>query len=179
MDAGRYEEAIVAFEALGNYEDSTDKIKACKYNDAITLMDEGRYTEAITVFESLGGYKDSIDCIAECNAGIETNRLAKLDEEYYAAIALMDAGNYEAAITAFQELDGYKDSVAKTQQAYYTYGEKLLAQGKNASAAMAFGHARDYRDARQRSFELWNKIVHRQTIAAGREHTVASKRTEQ
>ena len=91
MDAGRYEEAIVAFEALGSYEDSTDKIKACKYNDAITLMDEGRYAEAITIFESLAGYKDSIDCIVECNAGIETSKLAKLDEEYYAAIALMDA----------------------------------------------------------------------------------------
>ncbi len=87
-----------------------------KYNNAVALMEAEQYEEAIAAFEALDGYKDCIDCIAECNAGIEKHRLAKLDEEYHAAIALMDAGKYEEAIAAFEALDGHKDSNSKIEE---------------------------------------------------------------
>ena len=110
MDAGKYTEAIVAFNELDGYKDSEDKIDECntaildgKYNDAIVLMDEGKYEEAIVAFEELNGYKDSDDKLNECTVII-------LDSKYNEAIALMDAGKYTEAIVAFNELDGYKDS---------------------------------------------------------------------
>ena len=77
MDAGKYTEAISAFEALDGYKDSATKITECntaildgKYNDAIALIDAGKYGEAILVFEALEGYKDSANKIEECNINI-------------------------------------------------------------------------------------------------------------
>ena len=70
MDAGKYTEAISAFEALDGYKDSANKITECnrnpaildgKYNDAIALMDAGNLDEAYSIFIELGDYKDAAD----------------------------------------------------------------------------------------------------------------------
>ena len=61
MDAGKYTEAISAFEALDGYKDSSTKITECNYNDAITLMDAGNIVEAFEALVALDGYKDSAD----------------------------------------------------------------------------------------------------------------------
>lgn len=68
MDAGKYTEAISAFEALDGYKDSATKITECntaildgKYNDAIILMDAGNIVEAYEALVALEGYKDSTD----------------------------------------------------------------------------------------------------------------------
>ena len=68
MDAGKYTEAISAFEALEGYKDSVTKITECntaildgKYNDAIDLMDAGNIIEAYEALVALDGYKDSAD----------------------------------------------------------------------------------------------------------------------
>jgi len=61
MDAGSYEKAIAAFEAMDGYKDSIALIDECKYRSALALMDAGNYEEAIFAFESMGGYKDSIE----------------------------------------------------------------------------------------------------------------------
>ena len=113
MDAGKYTEAISAFEALDGYKDSATKITECntaildgKYNDTIALMDAGKYTEAISAFEALDGYKDSATKITECNTAI-------LDGKYNDAITLMDAGKLDEAYSAFIELGDYKDASEK------------------------------------------------------------------
>ena len=66
MDAGRYTEAISAFEAMDGYKDSAYKINECntaildnKYNDALALMDAGKLDEAYSAFIELGDYKDA------------------------------------------------------------------------------------------------------------------------
>lgn len=68
MDAGKYTEAISAFEALDGYKDSSTKITECntaildgKYNDAIALMNAGNLDEAYGIFFELGNYKDAAD----------------------------------------------------------------------------------------------------------------------
>ena len=130
MDAGKYTEAISAFEALDGYKDSATKIAECntaildgKYNDAIALMDAGKYTEAISAFEALDGYKDSATKIAECNTAI-------LDGKYNDAIALMDAGNIVEAYEALVALEGYKDSTDKANSIYDKYKVEKLKVAK-------------------------------------------------
>ncbi len=68
MEAGKYEEALSAFEKLDGYKDSDNKITACntaildgKYNEAIALMEAGNVVEAYEAFIALNGYKDSAD----------------------------------------------------------------------------------------------------------------------
>jgi len=113
MDAGKYEEAIVAFKDLDGYKDSEDKISECetfilenKYQSAISLLNEEKYTQALSAFESLGGYKDSVEKASTCRTLI-------LEDKYQTALSLLNSKNYSEAITAFEELDGYKDSAAR------------------------------------------------------------------
>lgn len=124
MDAGMYEEAISAFNALGGYKDSAgqieiaqsalnEKARAKEYNDAVAMMSAEKYEDAIAAFEALGNYKDSIDMITACSTAI-------LDGKYNDAVALMEAGKFYEATTAFWELDGYKDS---SEKAYFCFDE--------------------------------------------------------
>ena len=57
----------------------------------------------------------------------------------------------------------------------YLQAEQLLAEGKLGEAAIAFGKLAAYADARARSFEIWDRIAFRDTIAAGSDHTVGLK----
>lgn len=47
----------------------------------------------------------------------------------------------------------------------YTAAEELVAEGKTAEAALAFGKLGDYADARERSLRLWHSLRKRRTIA--------------
>lgn len=66
FDAGRYSDAAVMYEALGNYRDSAAQIQRCqegmkeqRYQDAIAALESGDYTRAISEFSDLSGYQDS------------------------------------------------------------------------------------------------------------------------
>ena len=57
-ESGEYAEAAEMFEALGDYKDSADRVKACNYQGALELADAGKYQEALEIFLSLGDYED-------------------------------------------------------------------------------------------------------------------------
>ena len=68
MNNGKYIEAILAFEALVGYRDSSEKlieVKDILYDEALSLMNSGKYTEAIAAFEELNGYKSCEELITE------------------------------------------------------------------------------------------------------------------
>ena len=58
QQAGQYEKAITAFEALNGYSDSATQIKETKYLQAKALMSSGDYAGALAAFKSITGYKD-------------------------------------------------------------------------------------------------------------------------
>lgn len=70
MEAGQYEEAAEAFDALKGYKDSeaqsescrdiiTEQLNAESYSEAEALLEEEKYEEALEIFEALGDYQDS------------------------------------------------------------------------------------------------------------------------
>lgn len=74
MNAGQYEEAIEAFEAMDGYKDSDQKIEECetaildsKYENAVALMAAGKYDEAIAAFSEIQGYRDADELSIECS----------------------------------------------------------------------------------------------------------------
>lgn len=74
---------------------------------------------------------------------------------------------------ALQSTDQEETTVPTTaEEIAYAEAEQLLAGGETAKAAIAFGKLGDYRDARQRSFELWEG----DTVSAGTEHVAAVKK---
>ena len=99
--------------------------------------------------------------------------------EYSKAEKLLASGDYDGAIAAFEALGDYKDSDDMCSSAAhakaYAEAEKLLAQGQAAEAAVAFARIAEYEDARERSFELWDTMAGRKTLAAGWDHIVGLK----
>lgn len=65
------------------------------------------------------------------------------------------------------------DPVLSAEEAAYLEAEALLAEGKTAEAAIAFGKLAGYADARERSFALWNEVAVRHTIATTGCHSFA------
>lgn len=77
-------------------------------------------------------------------------------KDYNAAVALMDAGQYESAIDAFKALDGYKDSAEKIAQCEtgildneYAAALALMDEGKFEEAIAAFEKL-DYKDSAEK-----------------------------
>lgn len=129
MNAGQYEEAIAAFEAMEGYKDSSLQIENCntaimdgKYNDAVALMEVGQYEAAIAAFAALDGYKDSLTQIDSCNTAIS-------DAKYNDAVAMME-NDVMQAYEDLMALDGYKDSRQKANALCNQHKSAIL---KNAN----------------------------------------------
>ena len=69
-EAGGYEGAKAAFEALGEYEDSTEYAAKAgvvlNYGKAVELYAEENYAEAKALFEELGDYEKSGEYLSKC-----------------------------------------------------------------------------------------------------------------
>ena len=65
---------------------------------------------------------------------------------YRNAVALQQAGKYEEAVTAFEALNGYGDSVTQITETRYLQGKSLTNGGEYAKAADIFMSIRGYRD---------------------------------
>lgn len=175
MEAGMYDEAISAFEALDGYSDSKDMIAECQYRKALFLMESGNYQEAITAFTELGEYKDSGEKMEEC-------RLALLQAKYNEATELFDDGLYAEALAIFQTITNYQDSGEKIEaiktaitEKTYQAALKLKENGKYQEAFSAFMEIHSYKDSRKHLTELSSALNLSTNIDAGFRHTVALK----
>ena len=140
-------------------------IPAVNYSKAEKLLASGDYDGAIAAFTALGDYKDSADL--------------RNESVYAKATALLAAADYDGAIAAFAALGDYKDSDAMRVESAnakdYLQAETSLAVGDVEKAAILFGKAVNYQDARERALALWDTIAVRETLAAGSLHTVGLK----
>lgn len=67
------------------------------------------------------------------------------------------------------------EGIYDIQDNKYNEAESLIEEGKLGLAAISFWNLEDYRDARQRSIELWRIVANRKTLVAGGWHTVGVK----
>ena len=149
--AGNYEEAIAAYEKLGDYSDCQSRIAACRkqirlkadYEAAVALQQAGKYEEAIAAFEALGDYKDSKEQIKETN--------------YLKAKSLLEKKDYAGAAAIFITLKGYKDvdtllstdenlKAAAATAANYLKAKSLLEKKDYAGAYAIFITLKGYKD---------------------------------
>lgn len=160
MEAGKYTEAIAAFEEIDGHKDSREKIKACQaayelvlldgaYEDAVTLMNAGKYTEAIAAFEALGGHKDSLEQIDACNAFI-------MEENYNEAVALRSAGNVDEAYAIFAKLGDYKDAQEQATSISRTEKAKKALRSATPGSYIKFGsYEQDHNSANGKEDIEW------------------------
>ena len=104
---GRYQEAIESLEALDGYEDSA---KYIIYARALQAGDSGDYENAVKALEAVNGFEKSAVYITSYTTLAYEAEQARMKSVYNQAIADVKAGNYDAAIAAFETLNDCEDS---------------------------------------------------------------------
>ena len=113
VESGDYEDAVDAFEALGDYSDSAEQILNTKYAQALALRDEGSYDQAISILTDLGDFQDSAE---QLQATQEVVRLQSQNETLYTeVIDLLERGllpsEFNMALNKLREISpDYKDT---------------------------------------------------------------------
>ena len=183
MDAGKYQEAISAFEALDGYKDSKDKISACntaildvKYIEAVALLEAEKYTEAISAFVDLGEYKDATLMVNEtryrqAEAYIQGKRYydasvllqqLRFTTEYAEKVEQLCAeainsccneGDYEHAILIYKKTQGYDENSEFYKNLVYQSGMAAMKDGAYLDAVVAFKKVPGYLDADEQLLE--------------------------
>lgn len=146
LEEGSYDEAKSAFEALGDYRDSSDKALESQYQKADSLAADKKYEEAIKVWKSLGKYSDSSSRIKT----IETERNEGI---YQAAMKSLSEGDYKTAIKTFESLGAYKDSKEIYKSTSYTFACQLADSGDYKDAIHYFELVSGYEDADTKKIE--------------------------
>ena len=129
------------------------------------------YREAAAAFAHISGYRDADARAQECRrrAGeLEQRRAAEQAQRLRTQKRL----RRNAIITIPVVFALLAISIVVTQRIAYRQAEELLEAGRTPEAAIAFGRADGYRDARARSAALWAGVAQRNAVAAGGYHTV-------
>lgn len=94
--SGDYNQARKIFANLGDYKDSSKRVKECDYNIALKLIKKKQYSEAIELLETLEDYQNSAEKIKECEKELELALLRKFAEEAGAKEAKWIYGKYRS-----------------------------------------------------------------------------------
>ena len=161
--------AINAFYSLSGFKDSDMRVpyywgRFCEYalehTDAID-----RFQTAETALEYYKNIPLFLDCSTRIKA-LETTIPSLKEEAYNDAINKAESGNYDAAYTLFDKLNGYKDS--KTRITYYVIRSDEAMLTKPTDQDAVYGIAQRYSklgnviDCNQRAATLYaqaDKIV--------------------
>ena len=151
MKNGKFDEAIAAFAALGDYSDSAAQISDAKrqkqeaeqeaanrsaYEAAEKLLTDEDYDAAIEAFTALGGYADASDRAAEAGAAKQAAEEEAANKEAYAAAEkLLEEKKYADAKAAFEALGAYSDAKAKADECQKQIDAQAAAVVKTAPAA--------------------------------------------
>lgn len=173
----RVARARTTFLALNEYRDAKEQADTCvKQIERIKEEKERERKEAARKAEAERKRREEEE---RCRRLEEEERQRRLEEEEHQRrleeearrqakkkkqkrIAIILAAIAAVALAAFLTVTLYVIPNNK-----YVTAEKLLAEGKKAEAAMMFGSAGNYSDARERSFALWDEVANRDTLAAG------------
>ena len=130
LQAGQYNAAIAAFLELDGYADSQYRIQQAQANQA---YEAGELSAVLALYANLPeAYQDHADDFAAM---------------YSDALALMDAGRYDEAVSAFTLLGSYSDSATKVSEAAYRKAAALAASGDHDGAIALYENLGEYRDS--------------------------------
>ena len=191
-----YRAAADCFKSIPGFKDADtlaeqclDKAEVCRkdeiYSSAKSNIAENSIAsceKAIQLFQSISGWKDADEQIVLCQQKIEEIRLAdecKAEERRIAAEkaakkrkkVLAIGMPIVAACVAFVIIL----TTVIIPNSKYNAAVSFYENGEYKKAAIAFSGIEDHKDARERSFALWNDIAERQTIACSGHQTVGLK----
>lgn len=116
FSAGDYAAALEIYTALGEYEDSQNKAKECKYEVANAHYEKAEYKAALEIYTELGEYEDAKDKAAYCEreVGMTENADYAFLEDIESSIlgrmeAPEDADRNQLVNTELAYLEKYSD----------------------------------------------------------------------
>ena len=137
QESKNYSEAIIKFQELGDYEDSQNRIKECKYQNALLFIEAEDFAGAKTLLKDLKGY----------NTDIET-KLQLCD--YSIAKKYIDKGKYDKAEEIFKELGDYGDSKEMIKECSYRKALSFIEGKKYSEAIEILSKMKKYSDASEK-----------------------------
>ena len=138
LGAGKYDEAINTFIALGDYKDSNAQIEKAKtaiieaenaaaYEKAVAFLSAGDYDKAIDTFTKLGNYQDSAMKLVEAKTAKEENAFSVLLNAF---IASNDINDRDAVLQYIKDNKAFS-KVLKIADSGDSYAQYLAAFGYN------------------------------------------------
>ncbi len=157
---------------------------ACKAQSEVNTTEE--FENAAGCFRALGTCKESETRAAACQTeavAVREKRRAESRSAYEARCAVKAArkkrmrllGGVGCACIALAVALFLLVQNVLLPAKNYNMAVALEKDGETAKAAIAFGKAGHYRDAKARSFALWEKAAQRESVSAGYRHTVGLK----
>ena len=151
-EVGGYESAIRTFRTISGWRDADKQILACqrkieeiKAKEEADRLERERKAEELRIAAEQAAKKRKrtiaivTPIIVVCIAFVIVLFTVILPSiRYNKAVELYNAGQYEEAITAFEALNGYKDSAAKIKDIKPKYHEELLLKA-NVGSYVFFG----------------------------------------
>jgi hypothetical protein len=138
---GKYDEAVVAFEAMGNYKDSEAQVQQSLYLKAHNYLSLGQYDDAIEQFKSLGDYSDSAEMVKE-------STLQKATEMY------SDKATKEDAILLLETIGSYGDADKLALSWRYDFASYSQSALRYEQAFKYFASVPGYKDADEKRLEV-------------------------
>lgn len=144
--ASNYEEAIKLLESISGWKNADEQLSICKKKlaelQAKAEADRLKREQQAKLLSKEAGIRAKRDrmiavikVLTACAVIAFIILLINViipNSKYNNAVALMEAGRYQEAITAFEALDEYKDSAAKIDECYINmYGEEVYNKFKN------------------------------------------------
>lgn len=130
MEAGQYQDAYNAFNALGEFSDSSTRVHQVEAN----------------YYYSIGAYDNVGDIYATLPEKYQ-DHAADFVSQYNDAVAQMDAGKYDEAISAFTKLGNYSNSKDLITEATYRKAGQLAGQGLYDDAIAIYTSLGEYSDS--------------------------------
>ena len=131
MAAGEYEEAIEAYEALGDYKDAPAKIDACLLQKALSELKNGKYSRAVSTVKKISDKELDLSAFrkeAEAAVAAAVGTAAPADAMKTATDLEAYIGNLEEAVKdRFTALIGSEDngSADAARELLDTFADKL------------------------------------------------------
>ena len=174
FSTSNYEDAIIRFQSISGWKDADEKIEFCKQK--IIELKKAAEVEHLEQERIRENARKEAERVAKRNKRIAIVAVSILcaffifiilftsvivpNGKYNDAIELMESGKYEEAITAFNEIYGYKDSVKKVSECNiaildgkYNDAIALMESGKYVWARSAFKELGSYRDSSNKVLE--------------------------
>ncbi len=166
-----YEAAILRFEQIFGFKDAEEQVAICKKKiEEIKIAEEKAKIEAERKAEAeriaaeaqrkknkkIAAIVTPIVVLAIAAVVIFTTVIQPM-MNYNAAVSLMENGQYQEAITAFEAMD-FKDSEEKLLESKYLQAVVIMKEGRYEEAIVAFKALGEYKDSEKMIEECQNGI---------------------